>query len=57
MLICLEEELTHDVVKAMADMQPSRVVCLDTAFENNDQLKTNTVHLMKAKGVEKFMTV
>lgn len=57
MLICLEEKLTHDVVKAMADMQPSRVVCLDTAFENNDQLKTNTVHLMNAKGVEKFMTV
>lgn len=57
MLICLEEKLTIEVIRAMAELQPNRVVCLDTAFENNDQLKTNAVKIMEAKKVERFITV
>lgn len=57
MLICLEDTLTIDVIRAMAELQPNRVVCLDTAFENNDQLKTNAVKIMEAKKVERFITV
>ena len=57
MLVCLEHELTLDVLKAMADKKPERVVCLDAGFANNDQLKTNAVQTMKAKGVTKFQTV
>jgi len=57
MLICLEDTLTIEVIKAMAELQPNRVVCLDTAFENNDQLKTNAVKIMEAKKVERFITV
>jgi adenine-specific DNA-methyltransferase len=57
MLICLEKELTPQVIKAMADGKPERVVCLDAGFADNDQLKTNAVQTMKSKGVTKFQTV
>ncbi|HRN46683.1 MAG TPA: site-specific DNA-methyltransferase [Niabella sp.] len=59
LLICLEKELTHDCVKAMAEKQPSRVICLDEAFTgtNADALKTNAVQIMKSKGVINFRTV
>lgn len=62
LLICLEPELTKEVLQAMADMEPARVICLDTGFKNNDQLKTNAVQIMKTKkkvdeeGI-KFVTV
>jgi adenine-specific DNA-methyltransferase len=57
MLICLENILTPEVIKAMADKKPERVVCLDVGFAENDQLKTNAVQIMKSKGVTKFQTV
>jgi adenine-specific DNA-methyltransferase len=59
LLICLEKELTHDCLKAMAEMQPTRVICLDEGFkgENADALKTNAVQIMKSKGVVNFRTV
>lgn len=57
MFICLEKELTKDVIKAMADKSPSRVICLDEGFIGNDQLKTNAVQIMKSKGVDDFRTV
>jgi adenine-specific DNA-methyltransferase len=56
-LICLEKELTHEVIKAMAERQPTRAICLDEGFLNNDQLKTNAVQIMKSKGVVNFRTV
>ena len=59
LLICLEKELTHECLKAMAEMQPIRVICLDEAFKgvNADALKTNAVQIMKSKGVVNFRTV
>ena len=57
MLICLEKKLTPEVIKEMAARKPQRVVCLDEGFAGNDQLKTNAVQTMKAKGVVKFQTV
>lgn len=57
MLVCLEKELTKEVIKAMAERSPSRVICLDQGFVNNDQLKTNAVQIMKTKGVDDFRTV
>lgn len=57
LLICLEKELTHEVIAAMAERQPSRVICLDQGFQNNDQLKTNAVQIMKSKKVLNFQTV
>lgn len=57
MLICLEEKLTKEVINAIAEMTPSRVVCLDKGFKDNDQLKTNAVQIMKSKKVNTFLTV
>jgi len=36
---------------------PMRVVDADEGFAGNDQLKTNAVQTMKAKGVTSFKTV
>jgi len=57
MFICLEKVLTKEVIKAMAEKQPSRVICLDMGFASNDQLKTNAVQIMKSKSVDDFRTV
>lgn len=57
MLICLEKMLTHEAIKGIADRKPARVVCLDEGFAGNDQLKTNAVQTMMAKGVTSFRTV
>jgi len=57
LLICLEKQLTHELLQAMAALAPSRVICLDEGFQDNDQLKTNAVQLMKSKGVVNFKTV
>jgi adenine-specific DNA-methyltransferase len=57
LLLCLDRELTLDLIREMAQMAPERVVCLDEGFAGNDQLKTNAVQLFKAKGVSSFKTV
>lgn len=57
LLVCLDKELTNDLIKSIADRKPTRVICLDEGFHNNDQLKTNAVQIMKSKGVVKFQTV
>ncbi|MDO8445267.1 MAG: site-specific DNA-methyltransferase [Deltaproteobacteria bacterium] len=56
LLICLDKHLTNEVIKAMAERKPSRVICLDEGFQDNDQLKTNAVQIMKSKNVV-FRTV
>lgn len=56
LLICLDKHLTNEVIKAMAERKPSRVICLDEGFQDNDQLKTNAVQIMKSKDVV-FRTV
>ncbi|MDO9527547.1 MAG: site-specific DNA-methyltransferase [Syntrophales bacterium] len=57
LLICLEMNLTKELIRAIAKMEPQRVVCLDSGFEGNDQLKTNAVQIMKTSDVESFRTV
>ncbi|MBI4518659.1 MAG: site-specific DNA-methyltransferase [Deltaproteobacteria bacterium] len=57
MLICLERDLTLELIRAMADRKPERVVCLDEGFAGNDQLKANAVQIFKTKGVVSFKTV
>jgi adenine-specific DNA-methyltransferase len=55
--VCLERELTLELIRAMAEKKPERVVCLDEGFAGNDQLKTNAVQIFKSKGVTSFKTV
>ncbi len=57
LFICLERELTLEVIRAMAERKPERVVCLDEGFAGNDQLKANAVQLFKTRGVTSFKTV
>jgi adenine-specific DNA-methyltransferase len=47
LLICLERKLTLELIRAMAQRKPERVVCLDEGFEANDQLKTNAAHIFE----------
>ena len=55
-LICLEEGLNLDLIKAIASREPARVVCLDVGFKGNDELKTNAVQTFKSKNIV-FKTV
>jgi adenine-specific DNA-methyltransferase len=57
LLICLESELTMEVIRAMAAQKPERVVCLDAGFAGNDQLKANAVQIFKTQGIPSFKTV
>ncbi len=57
LFICLVRELTLDLIRAMAEKKPERVVCLDEGFAGNDQLKANAVQIFKTKGVARFQTV
>jgi adenine-specific DNA-methyltransferase len=56
MLICLEKELSLEVIRVMAEKKPQRVICLDLGFAGNDQLKANAVQIFKTKEVV-FKTV
>ncbi len=57
LLICLEKEMTKEVITEIARLEPARVICLDQGFAGNDQLKTNAVQIMKSHGVNDFRTV
>jgi len=57
LLICLEHDLTKDLIVKIAELKPARVVCLDTGFKGNDQLRTNALEIMKSHGVADFRTV
>ena len=57
LMICLEDELTLELIRAIADLKPERVVLLDQGFAGKDQLKANAVQTFKTKGVASFRTV
>lgn len=57
LFICLERALTLELIRAMAEKKPERVVCLDEGFAGNDQLKANAVQIFKTKGITSFKTV
>jgi adenine-specific DNA-methyltransferase len=56
LFICLEHELTLELIRAMAERKPARVVCLDEGFAGNDQLKANAVQTFRTKGIVSFRT-
>ncbi len=57
LLVCLDRNLTLEVVRAMAQRKPERIVCLDEGFAGNDQLKANAVQTFRTNGVTSFKTV
>jgi adenine-specific DNA-methyltransferase len=56
LIVCLENHVDDEVMRAVVEYGPERFVCLDTAFDGNDKLKTNSVLQMKDHGIE-FRTV
>jgi adenine-specific DNA-methyltransferase len=57
LVVCLDRKLTLEAIRAIADLKPERVVCLDEGFEGDDQLKVNAAQTFKTKGVASFQTV
>ncbi len=57
-LVGLESRIAIDTLRAAANLNPKpvQVICLDHAFEGNDQLKTNIVLEMEAHDIQ-FRTV
>ncbi|WP_428235173.1 site-specific DNA-methyltransferase [Gracilimonas sp.] len=58
LMICLAEDLSFEVLDAISEKEPQRVICLDNGFigDDADALKTNAVQLFKSKEIE-FRTV
>lgn len=52
MLICLDKNLTQEVIDAIADASPLQVIFLDEGFKGNDQLKANAAQTFKARARE-----
>ena len=48
LLICLEDEITRELINAIAAAEPPQFLCLDKAFNGNDQLKANAVQTFSA---------
>lgn len=53
LLICLEQEISPELIDEMAEMNPSQVICLDEAFRQNDQLKANAVQTFRSRSESK----
>ena len=51
MLICIARELTREQLRAMAEMKPQSVLCLDVAFKGNDALKVNADLEFQSHGI------
>lgn len=49
LLICLDKNITPELIDALADADPIQVICLDEGFKGNDQLKTNAVQTFKSR--------
>ena len=49
LLICLNKEITPELIDALVDADPLQVICLDEGFKGNDQLKTNAVQTFKSR--------
>ncbi|OAT77859.1 hypothetical protein A9B99_19640 [Mangrovibacter phragmitis] len=49
LLICLEDQLTTELIDAVISLEPMQFICLDKGFQGNDQLKANTAQAFKAR--------
>ncbi|MGD1073360.1 MAG: site-specific DNA-methyltransferase, partial [Bryobacteraceae bacterium] len=58
LVVCLESRIALETLRAAANLDPKpiQIICLDHAFEGNDQLKTNIVLEMEAQDIQ-FRTV
>lgn len=57
LLVCLENVIENDLVQAIADAEPAQFICLDKAFQGNDQLKANAVQTFKSLNQSREVTI
>ncbi|MFZ2634666.1 MAG: site-specific DNA-methyltransferase [Desulfosalsimonadaceae bacterium] len=48
LLICLENDISRELIDAVAEAEPGEFICLDHGFRGNDQLKANAVQTFSA---------
>ncbi len=53
LLLCLEEQVSAELINAVAEAEPMQFICLDAAFGSNDQLKANAVQTFAARNMGK----
>lgn len=53
LLICLEDDITKELIDELAKAEPKQVICLDQSFKGNDQLKANAMHTFAAQNAGK----
>lgn len=49
LFICLENEITRELIDAIIELEPKQFICLDKGFQGNDQLKANTAQAFKTR--------
>ncbi len=52
LVICLARELTRKTLRAIIDLKPQSVLCLDVGFKGNDALKVNTQLEFQSHGIQ-----
>lgn len=57
LIICLADKLTEPLLAAMLGDRPEKIIVLDRAFANNDQLKTNMLLQAEQAGVKEFTVI
>lgn len=55
-IVLMLEKATQEIINAVLQEKPLKVIALDRLFKGNDQLKTNTALQMKDAGIE-FKTI
>ena len=53
LLVCLDDEVSKDLMDAVVEANPQQFICLDAAFDGNDQLKANAVQTFAAHNLQK----
>jgi len=57
LIICLADKLTKPLFEAILKDKPEKIITLDRAFANNDQLKTNMMLEAEHAGVKEFKVI
>jgi adenine-specific DNA-methyltransferase len=56
-LACLEASLTLDLFEEMAQRDPGQIVCLDSAFADNDEMKVNATQIIRSRARSEEATI
>lgn len=53
LLVCLENSINKELIDHVIETNPQQFICLDSAFNGNDQLKANAVQSFAARNMQK----